>query len=70
MTLAVTYMITSLISGYILNNVEFPRGYQIVFAIGTIGAAMSSVHLYFVRPFQVDTPALPVARRVNRGLAR
>ncbi|HSJ88902.1 MAG TPA: MFS transporter, partial [Anaerolineales bacterium] len=60
-TLAVTYMITSLISGYILNNVEFPRGYQIVFAIGTIGAAMSSVHLYFVRPFQVDTPALPVA---------
>jgi MFS family permease len=60
-TLAVTYMLTSLISGYILKNVAFPLGYQIVFAIGTIGAAMSSVHLYFVRPFQVDAPALPVA---------
>lgn len=60
-TLSVTYMISSLLSGYILKNVEFPLGYQIVFAIGTIGAAMSSVHLYFVRPLKVDTPAIPAA---------
>lgn len=59
-TLSITYMLTSLISGYILKNVGFPLGYQIVFGIGTIGAAMSSVHLYFVRPLKTDTPVLPV----------
>jgi MFS family permease len=48
--LSIAFMITSLISGYILDNSTFPLGYQIVFAIGTFGAGMSSVHLYFVRP--------------------
>jgi MFS family permease len=48
--LAVTFMVTSLISGYILDGFVFPVGYQIVFAIGFIGAAMSSYHLYFIRP--------------------
>lgn len=47
---AVMFMLTSLISGYILENVAFPLGYQIVFAIGFLGAAMSSLHLYYVRP--------------------
>jgi MFS family permease len=50
--LSITFMITSLISGYLLNNIVFPVGYQIVFAIGAIGAAMSSLHLYFVRPLE------------------
>ncbi len=50
--LAVTFMTTSFLSGYILNNVPFPTGYQIVFAIGTLGAAMSTLHLYFVKPLQ------------------
>lgn len=47
--LSVTFMATSLGSGYILNHVTFPAGYQIVFAIGAFGALMSSLHLYFVR---------------------
>jgi MFS family permease len=50
--LAITFMVTSLISGYLLNNIAFPVGYQIVFAIGAVGAAMSSLHLYFVRPLE------------------
>ena len=53
--LAITYMITSLISGYILENVDFPLGYQIVFGMGALGAAMSSFHLYFIRPLKVDS---------------
>jgi MFS family permease len=57
--LALTFMLTSLISGYILDQVTFPIGYQIVFGIGAFGAAMSSYHLYFVRPLQTDTPTLP-----------
>ena len=54
--LAITYILTSLVSGTILNNVPFPLGYQIVFGIGAFGAAMSSYHLYFVRPVQDETP--------------
>ena len=54
--LAITFMITSLTSGYILNNITFPFGYQIVFAIGAIGAGMSSLHLYFVRPLETSHP--------------
>jgi MFS family permease len=48
--LAITFMVTSLISGYILEGIAFPMGYQIVFAIGFLGAAMSSYHLYFIKP--------------------
>ena len=58
-TLSVTFMISSLISGAILQNIDFPYGYQIVFGIGAFGAAMSSFHLYFIRPLQVDSPTLP-----------
>lgn len=56
--LAITFMATSLISGYILEQLSFPLGYQIIFGIGALGAAMSSVHLYFVRPLQVDSTSL------------
>ncbi|MGB8983625.1 MAG: MFS transporter [Anaerolineales bacterium] len=54
-TLSITYMLTSLLSGYILNTVHFPTGYQIVFVIGALGGAMSTFHLYFVRPVQTDS---------------
>jgi MFS family permease len=48
--LSVAFMLTSLVSGAILDRSPFPLGYQIVFAIGAFGAAMSSLHLYFVQP--------------------
>lgn len=48
--LSVTYIAVSLICGQILVRVPFPMGYQIVFAIGCLGAAMSSYHLWYVRP--------------------
>src|SRR5215216_1253712 len=54
-TLSVTYMATSLMSGYILENMDFPLGYQIVFGIGAIGAAISSLHLFFIRPLKTDS---------------
>jgi MFS family permease len=53
--LAITFMVTSLISGYILEGFDFPIGYQIVFAIGFLGAAMSSYHLYFIKPVKRET---------------
>ncbi len=48
--LSVTFILASLGSGYLLDHLSFPTGYQVVFAIGFFGAAMSSLHLYFVRP--------------------
>jgi MFS family permease len=73
--LAISFMLTSLISGYILNNLSFPSGYQIVFAIGAFGALMSSFHLYFIKPLPVDSPApfapqAPTAPKINRLFAR
>jgi Na+/melibiose symporter-like transporter len=47
--LSIIALFATLISGQILNNTPFPTGYQIVFAIGFFGAAMSSFHLFFLR---------------------
>jgi MFS family permease len=54
-TFAIAYMLTSFTAGYILKITPFPAGYQIIFAIGTFGAAMSSYHLYHVNPLE-DAP--------------
>ncbi len=48
--LSVAFIVSSLLSGYLLENLAFPLGYQVVFALGFFGAAMSSLHLYFVKP--------------------
>ncbi len=48
-TLASTFIISSLISGFILKIVGFPTGYQIVFTLGALASAMSSYHLFFVQ---------------------
>jgi MFS family permease len=54
--LSVAFMASALGSGYLLDRFDFPINYQIVFLIGFIGAAMSSVHLYFVKP--LNAPAI------------
>lgn len=61
---AITSTATTLLCGQILTRFPFPMGYQIVFGIGFLGAALSSFHLWFVRPFP-DGKVLP---RVGRGL--
>ncbi len=48
--LSVAVIVISLICGQILQRMTFPIGYQVVFAIGFVGAAMSSFHLWFVVP--------------------
>ncbi len=49
--LSITYIIASIGSGYLLDTFPFPMGYQIVFGIGFLGAAMSSLHLYLIKPY-------------------
>lgn len=54
-TFAIAYMLTSFGIGYLLQSLPFPAGYQVMFGIGAFGAAMSSYHLYRVRPLKEDT---------------
>ena len=62
--LAITYVVTSLLCGYILSHVIFPAGYQVVFGIGFLGATLSTFHLWFISPF----PGGAVPPRVGRSL--
>lgn len=60
-TFAIAYMLTSLVAGTILKNLPFETGYQVIFVIGTFGAAMSSYHIYHIRPLQEEVFPLPSA---------
>jgi MFS family permease len=65
---ALMFMITSVASGAILERVTFPLGYQIVFAIGALGAGMSSFHLFFIRPLESKPAAPPSPPEAEPGL--
>ena len=68
---AITNVLTLLLSGWILDVMPFPTGYQLVFAIGTLGAAMSSVHLYFLhRTLHPTSVVHPRIRQRNRKSKR
>jgi MFS family permease len=46
--LAVSFILTSLLCGFLLVRLPFPLGYQVVFGIGFLGAVLSTVHLWFI----------------------
>lgn len=56
---AIAFILSSLGSGYLLEHLPFPTGYQIVFGIGFLGAAMSSLHIYFIKPLPTRDSPLP-----------
>jgi MFS family permease len=60
---AVSVTLSTLLSGYILEQIDFPLNYQIVFLMGACGALLSSYHLSRVRyPGEGESqPALPGA---------
>jgi MFS family permease len=69
--LSITYMISSIGSGYLLNRLAFPLGYQIVFGIGFFGAAMSSLHLYLIKLAKAsDVEPLPSKPEPAKGPER
>ena len=72
-------MVFTLISGQILKNFPLETGYAIVFAIGFLGAAMSSFHLYKVKPVRVPVieeaqkelpPVIKPQSRLNLSILR
>jgi MFS family permease len=59
---SLTYVIASIGAGFILDHVRFPAGYQVIFGVGFLSAAMSTLHLFFVRPQFVSDPGpLPIS---------
>lgn len=58
-TFAIAYTITSFGAGFLLKNLPFETGYQLIFTIGTVGAAMSSYHLYHVKPMEAVPSPIP-----------
>lgn len=60
---AITSIVSTLVCGQILTVLPFPFSYQVVFAIGFVGALMSIVHLKFVHPVtdeydtEIETPS-------------
>lgn len=64
----ITTMFTWL-SGWLLDTISFPAGYQLVFALGFLGAAMSSLHLFFVMK-AARRPSDPAEARRGNGHGR
>jgi MFS family permease len=60
--LSVVFMGASLGTGWLLEQFPFPFNYQIIFFIGFFGAAMSSVHLYFIKPLPEPAPSAERSR--------
>ncbi len=58
-TFAIAYMFTSFGAGLILKNMALEPGYQVIFAIGAFGAAMSSYHIYHVKSLQEEISPFP-----------
>lgn len=65
--LSVVYILTSLASGQILNTLPLETGYTIVFLIGFVGAAGSTVHLWFLRGLRGDEGVDPGQVRAPTG---
>jgi MFS family permease len=62
--LAVIFIAVSLLSGQILSGLPFPTGYQVVFALGFVGGAMSTFHLWQIKPY----PSSQARPRVGHSL--
>jgi MFS family permease len=65
--LALVYVVTSLISGWLLNTLPMNTGYRLIFVAGFIGAAMSAYHLYHLRQVTTESIAEPQKVRSTIG---
>lgn len=65
--LAVVYVLTSIACGAILSNLPQTIGYTIVFAVGFVGVAMSTVHVWYLRKLRGDEGIDPSTVRTPLG---
>jgi hypothetical protein len=64
--LAVVYVITSLISGWLLNILPMTSGYTLIFLAGFLGSAMSAYHLFHLR--HVTTASITEPQKIRTNL--
>lgn len=55
--LSIVSFLSTMLSGQILTRLDFPVGYQVVFGLGFLGAALSCMHLFFLRNVTTAHPA-------------
>jgi MFS family permease len=72
--LAAAMVTTSLLSGQLLKHLAFPLNYQVVFALGTLGAGMSSFALQRLKRVNTEQPSQqfdpPLQDAARPGLMR
>lgn len=71
--MAVTLTAASLLSGVLLDRLLYPFNFQVVFAVGLVGAACSTYYLAQVRTTETGTPrraGLPLGDLARPGLLR
>jgi MFS family permease len=67
MLIAITVTLTTLVSGWLLDQLSFPLNYQLVFSIGVLGAGMSTYYLSKIqqpkeKPPRIEQPLGDLAR--------
>jgi MFS family permease len=72
---AVSMTVTTLLCGQLLDRIIFPLNYQVVFALGALGAVMSTYHVSRLKMVkqpvaQIPPPPGPDPRRVQRWQLR
>lgn len=65
--LALTLVISSLVSGYILDHMPMTQGYALVFAIGFVGAVMNTYHFISLRSIRGNEGIDPNLVRSTMG---
>lgn len=65
--ISLVFVATSLISGWVLDNMAQPLGYQLVFLAGFIGAAASTYHLWQLRTVTTASITEPEKIRTTIG---
>lgn len=69
--LSLVFVLTSLLCGWLLNRLSFTTGYVVIFALGFVGALMSTFHLWFLRHITgTAEPGPPRIRGIIGDLAR
>jgi MFS family permease len=64
---SLTFILASFTTGLILNRLPFPLGYQVIFGIGFLSAAMSTLHLYFIRPLKEPSNSVVATLEVRNS---
>lgn len=67
---AVSLMLTYMLCGQVLDRIEFPLNYQVVFGMGALAALMSSYHLSKLKPLGLHVESSNLLPRREKAMLR